>query len=115
MIATGWRTHCRRVLRETFEPVEYGVKFFSVTASSYAKHRQLQWQYRRRDHRFAKRFLLYIQYQFYKPAFIDKAKKLFPVIIHSLLAGLLVTSLALAIINKNDFQFWFNIAITVLL
>ncbi|MDX1936281.1 MAG: hypothetical protein SFU21_04165 [Flavihumibacter sp.] len=73
---------------------------------------------RRKNYRFAHRFLLYLRQYFaelfYQPAFIDKAKRLFPVFIHSLLALLLTLALLMAAFTK-DFQFWFNLAITVLL
>jgi positive regulator of sigma E activity len=41
-------------------------------------------------------------------------KKSFPVLIHCLLALLLAGSLSMAVFSK-EFQFWFNLAITVLL
>ena len=50
-----------------------------------------------------------------KPVVMDVVKKMFPVFIHSLLALLFAGSLLMALTNQKDFQFWFNLAITVLL
>jgi cation transport ATPase len=47
--------------------------------------------------------------------FIEKVKKIFPVLTHALLALLFAGSLLMAAANTKDFQFWFSLAITVLL
>jgi len=74
---------------------------------------------RRHNQRFAARFLYllrnYFDHLFYKPALMDIIKKLAPVFIHSLLCFLFIGSLLMAAVNRKDFQFWFNLAITVLL
>jgi len=46
---------------------------------------------------------------------LDRIKRVWPVCIHILLAILLAGSLLMALIYQKDFQFWFNLAITVLL
>jgi len=66
-------------------------------------------------YRQARRRTQCLEEPFYQPAFIDKAKRLFPVFIHTLLALLFAGSLLLAVTNQKNFQFWFNLAITVLL
>jgi|GEM_PF-6941387 hypothetical protein len=48
-------------------------------------------------------------------ALIDRIKRVWPVCIHILLAVLLAGSLLMALIQQKDFQFWFNLTITVLL
>ena len=74
---------------------------------------------KRHNQRFATRFLYllrnYFAHLFYKPAILDKVKKLAPVLIHSLLAVLFIGSLLMAVLNAKDFQFWLNLAIAVLL
>lgn len=72
----------------------------------------------RHNQRFVDRFLYllrnYFAHLFYTPALIDKIKKLAPVLIHPLLCFLFIGSMLMAFLSK-DFQFWFNLAITVLL
>lgn len=74
---------------------------------------------RRKNYRLAHRLLLSLQDKFTelvcKPVLMDVVKKMFPVFIHSLLALLFACSLVMALTNQKDFQFWFNLAITVLL
>jgi len=99
--------------------VDCGVKIFPGTLPAHANQRRAAArQLRRKNYRFAHQFLLYLRYYFtelfYRPAFIDKVKRLVPVFIHSLLALLFAASLLMAVVTK-DFQFWFNLAITVLL
>jgi len=99
--------------------VDCGVKIFSHALPVHANQRRIvARQLRRRNHRFAHRLLLHLRHYFselfYQSAFINKVKKLFPVFIHSLLALLLSLSLLMAAFTK-EFQFWFNLAITVLL
>ena len=83
------------------------------------ERRRIARQIRRKNYRFATRLWLSLQNKFTelicKPVVMDAVKKLFPAFIHSLLALLFTGSLLMAVTNQKDFQFWFNLAITVLL
>ena len=99
--------------------IDFGVKIFPDALSRHAHERRRYLRtVRRHNQRFAARFLYLLRHHFtellYQPVFIAKVKRLFPLLIHSLLALLLTVSLLMAVITK-DFQFWFNLAITVLL
>ncbi len=52
---------------------------------------------------------------FYTLRILETTKKHFPVFIHALLPLLFTGSLLMAILHQKDFQYWFNLAITILL
>jgi hypothetical protein len=100
--------------------IDQGVKIFPEALQRHRHDRRRFLRVaRRHNHRFAARFLhllrSYFAHRFYKTPLFDKVKKLAPVFIHSLLAVLFIGSLLMAILHQKDFQFWFNLAITVLL
>ena len=100
--------------------IDCGVRIFPEALPAHTnERRRIARQTRRKNYRFTYRFLLSLYHNytqlFYSLSFIDKAKKIFPVFIHALLSVLFVGSLLMALINAKDFQFWFNLAITVLL
>ena len=100
--------------------VDCGVKILPGVASLQAhKRRMFSRAARRKNYRLAHSLLLSLQDKFTdllcKPIVMDVMKKLFPVFIHSLLALLFAGSLLMAVTNQKDFQFWFNLAITILL
>ena len=100
--------------------IDCGVKIFpeALNRHQYNRRRFLS-AARRHNQRFSARFLYllrhYFAHLFYKASLTDKVKKLTPIFIHSLLAVLFIGSLLMAAFNQKDFQFWFNLAITVLL
>lgn len=77
---------------------------------------------KRKRQRFAfttRTLLLTLQGGFIKlvcePVVRNITKITFPVFIHSLLAVLFTGSLLMAIINREEFQFWLNMSVTILL
>lgn len=87
--------------------IDCGVKIFpEALPGNRSEQRAVYRQLIRRTQR--------LEESFYQPTFIDNVKRLFPVFIHSLLALLFAGSLLMAVTNQKDFQFWFNLAITVL-
>jgi len=105
---------------DTNKLVDCGVRILPRPVSLQAhERRRLLRATRRKNYRFAHTLLLPLQDKFTelvcKPVVMDAVKKLFPAFIHSLLAILFTGSLVMALTNQKDFQFWFNLAITVLL
>jgi CRISPR/Cas system Type II protein with McrA/HNH and RuvC-like nuclease domain len=94
--------------------INEGVFPEGITAqrSANRQHRRLA---RRRAQRMS--FLAQEQLPLWVPLkrIIDFTKRAFPIFIHTLLGLLLAGSLIMAITQAKDFQFWFNLAITVLL
>lgn len=100
--------------------IDCGVKIFPEALQRHQHDRRRFLRVaRRHNQRFAARFLYllrnYFPQLFHKTSLLVKVKKLTPVFIHSLLAVLFVGSLLMAALHQKDFQFWFNLAITVLL
>jgi CRISPR/Cas system Type II protein with McrA/HNH and RuvC-like nuclease domain len=100
--------------------ISRGVRIFPEASQRHQHNRRRFLRVvRRYNQRFAAKFLYllrnYFTHLFYQPSLIDKVKNLAPVFIHSLLAILFAGSLLMAALNQKDFQFWFNLAITVLL
>jgi len=100
--------------------INCGVKILPGPVSLHAhERRRLLRVTRRKNYRLAHTLLLPLQDKFTelvcKLVVMDAVKKLFPAFIQSLLALLFTGSLVMALTNQKDFQFWFNLAITVLL